>query len=39
MDKIKEFEKRIEEEKNHFKRIKMTVALDKIKKDLKKDER
>lgn len=39
MNKIKEFEKRIEEEKNHFKRIKMTVALDKIKKDLKKDER
>lgn len=38
MDKIKEFERRIEAEQNHFKKIEMTIALNKIKKELKKNE-
>lgn len=34
--KIQELEKRIEQEQNHFKKIKMTVALDKIKREMVK---
>lgn len=39
MDKIKKFERRINEEKNHFKKVKMTVALNKIKEELRRNER
>lgn len=38
MIKIQELEKRIEQEQNHFKKIKMTVALDKIKREMVKNE-
>lgn len=34
--KIQELERRIEQEQNHFKKIKMTVALDKIKREMVK---
>lgn len=39
MDKIQRFEKRIEEEQNHFKRVIMTFTLNKIKKESKKNEK
>ena len=35
-NRIEQFEKRIAEEQNHFKKIKMTVALDKIKREMVK---
>lgn len=38
MDKIKRFEERIEKEENHFKKIKMIVALNKIKEEIRKNE-
>ena len=38
-NRIEQFEKRIAEEQNHFKKIKMTIALNKIKKELEKNGR
>ena len=38
-NRIEQFEKRIDQEQNHFKKIKMTIALNKIKKELEKNGR
>lgn len=39
MNKLEELEKKIEREENLYKKVKMTIALDKIKKEIEKDEK
>lgn len=39
MNKLEELEKKIEKEENLYKKVKMTIALDKIKKELEENEK